>query len=160
MMQKGEDNMREKIMALDDRTAKNILETFAGSFLRSGDYETEFSRELAGALKDSFGIEAPAAVASEGDLAREALLVLAQDPEMGSRVSVLIDRPPEKFLGVGTSIGVLAAVMVVLQTQVKFKRDKDGKWEILIDKKAAEDSVLKPLIAKLLSFLPLGGGGD
>jgi hypothetical protein len=44
-------------------------------------------------------------------------------------------------------------VLVVLQTHVKFERDKAGRWSVKIEKKPTDNSLLKPLVQKLLSFI-------
>jgi hypothetical protein len=52
---------------------------------------------------------------------------------------------------------VVAAVLVVLQTHVKFDRDKDGRWSLKIEKKPAGDKLLANLAGKFLSLFGRGG---
>jgi len=96
---------------------------------------------------------------TEGDLARDTFVVLAEDPQHRDTVRSLIRGPkPERFTPMGT-VAVVAAALVVLQTRVKFDRDKEGRWSLRIEKHAASDSLLKSFVSKLVSFLD-GGGGE
>ena len=52
----------------------------------------------------------------------------------------------------GASIALTAAVLIVLQTRVKFERGRDGKYSLLVEKKPTSDALLKGLVQKLLSY--------
>jgi hypothetical protein len=52
---------------------------------------------------------------------------------------------------------LIAGLLVALQTQVEFERDKDGRWSVKLKKKATSDALLKPLVKKLITLLGLGG---
>ena len=128
--------MDDMIRGLDDSQAVRVLTTFARVRLRAGGVaETEWTLELDRALRQDFPAEADAGRAgsvSEGDLARQALLLLADDPQNRDALAALIAGPPPKpfeVVGVGT-VALLAAILVVLQTHVLFERDKDGKIHI------------------------------
>jgi hypothetical protein len=87
-----------------------------------------------------------------GDLARQALLLLADDLQNGEALAALIaGSPPEVFFGVG-EVALITAALVVLQTHVLFERDRGGKIHIEIEKKPTQDSLLRDLVQKLLSF--------
>src|SRR5208283_103231 len=109
------------------------------------------------ALRQEFPAEADAgraASVSEGDMARQALLLLADDPQNRDALAALIaGPPPESFEVVGT-VALVAATLVVLQTHVLFERDRDGKIHIKIEKKPTRDSLLKDLVQKLFGFFP------
>lgn len=148
--------MDDMIRGLDDSQAVRVLTTFARVRLRAGGVaETEWTPELDRALRQDFPAEADAgraASVSEGDLARQALLLLADDPQNRDALTALIEGPPpESFEVVGT-VALLAAMLVVLQTHVLFERDRDGKIHIKIEKKPTQDSLLKNLVQKLLGF--------
>src|SRR5271166_5263645 len=152
--------MDDMIRALDDSQAVLVLTTFARVRLRAGGVaETEWTPELDRALRQDFPAEADAGRAgsvSEGDLARQALLLLADDPQNRDALAALIaGPPPESFevVGAGT-VALVAAMLMVLQTHVLFERDKDGKIHIKIEKKPTRDSLLKDLVQKLLGFFP------
>ncbi len=99
--------MDDMIRGLDDSQAVRVLKTFARVRLRAGDVaETEWTPELDRALRQDFPAEADAgraASVSEGDLARQALLLLADDPQNRDALAALIaGPPPESFEVVGT----------------------------------------------------------
>jgi len=148
--------MDDMIRGLDDSQAVRVLTTFARVRLRAGGVaEMEWTPELDRALRQDFPAEADAgraAFVSEGDLARQALLLLADDPQNRDALTALIEGPrPDKYEVVGT-VALLAAMLVVLQTHVLFERDKDGKIHIKIEKKPTRDNLLKDLVQKLLGF--------
>ena len=150
--------MDDMIRGLDNSQAVRVLTTFARVRLRAGGVaETEWTPELDRALRQDFPAEADAgraASVSEGDLARQALLLLADDPENRDALTALIEGPPpESFEVVGT-VALVAAMLVVLQTHVLFERDRDGKIHIKIEKKPTRDSLLKNLVQKLFGFFP------
>jgi hypothetical protein len=91
---------------------------------------------------------------TEGDLARAALAVLAQDPDYAEPVRVLGNQPgsPRKYLEPSTILLVTAALLV-LQTRVKFTLDHNRRWSAEVEKKALSDPALKSLIQRLTAFL-------
>lgn len=48
---------------------------------------------------------------------------------------------------------MITGAIVVLQTHVRIKRDKKGKWSFLVEKKAASDGVLKAVVGKLAGIV-------
>jgi hypothetical protein len=151
-----EKTMKEKINTLDDAAAMNILNTIAQSRMHSGDYETILSTEIQEILKDSFSIDSTRKKSSEGDLARQALLLLSEDGVFNTPLSTLMDGPKENQFAVDplTTAALITAALVILQTHVKFERDKDGKMSLSVEKKPTKDTILKPFIEKLLSLIP------
>ena len=138
--------MDDMIRGLDNARAVRVVETFAQARLRAGGVaETEWTPELDRVLRQDFPIEADAgwaASVSEGDLARQALLLLADDPQNREALAALIAGPsPETFFGVG-EVALITALLVALQTHVLFERDRDGKIRIKIEKKPTRDSLL------------------
>ena len=51
---------------------------------------------------------------------------------------------------------LISGLLMALQTQFEFARDKDGRWSVTIKKKPTSDAMLKPLIKKLTDMLGLG----
>ena len=140
--------MEQLIRSFDDTTAICVMRTFATARSRRGDCETAWSADLRNALAVSAGLSAGStATVADGDLAREALLLAAQDPDNQAPLSALIaGSPPERFLDPATlAIGV--AALVVLQTHVKFERTKDGKFSLKIEKKPLPLELMKKLLA-------------
>jgi hypothetical protein len=52
-----------------------------------------------------------------------------------------------------SSILLTTAVLVALQTRIKFKRDHTGKWSIEVEKKSAGDGAIKVVVERLLALL-------
>ncbi len=96
---------------------------------------------------------------SDNQAAAAALEILAQDPQFAGPVAAVASGPPTRFLapGVMESAYLIAGLLVALQTQFEFARDKDGRWSVKIKKKATSDALLKPLVKKLVALLGLGG---
>ncbi len=139
--------MQELIRNLDDATAIRVLRTFATARSRDGDYQTDWSPELRQTLVESTNAsDAPDAV-DEGELAREALLLLADDPDNRQGLTALIEGPPaQRFLDPST-IAVGVAALIALQTHVKFERTKDGKIHFKIEKKPLPVELMRKLLA-------------
>ncbi len=144
--------IQDRIASLDDATARRVLATFARA--QATPAETALTPELRQALREfATGPETAAVSASEGDLARAALLLLADDPQQQPMLTALIEGPAPTRFGVLETVAIVSAVLVVLQTHVKFERDKAGRWSVKIEKKPTDNSLLKPLVQKLLSFI-------
>ncbi len=148
--------MEERIRTLDDATAIRILSTIAKVHQRPGAMATELTPELRQSLRQGFGVPAVAATVSEGELARQALLLLAAEPSSREALAAFIDdqRPAVRSFGVVETVAVVTAALVVLQTQVKIERDKDGKISWKFEKKAASNALLQELVRKVLSLKP------
>ena len=108
---------------------------------------------LAHTLAQKFQLERGTVLVSEGELARQALLVLAEDPETRKRIEAMAAGAAgsaQKY-DFGT-IGLTAAVLIVLQTHVRFERDSNGTWSLKLEKKPTSDTLLKNLVQKLITF--------
>jgi hypothetical protein len=116
----------------------------------------EIERALRAAFPDVAGPDAAEVGAvSEGELARDAVRLLADDPDYREAVTFLSGVPPEAFAvpGMGT-IALTVAALVVLQTYILFERDPDGKIHIKIEKQPAGEGLLKSLVGAILRFGP------
>ncbi len=146
-------SVKDLIQSLDDATARRVLATFARA--QSASAEIALTPELRQALREfATGPEVAAVPAGDGDLARAALLLLADDPQQQPILTALIEGPAPTKFGVLETAAVVTAVLLVLQTHVRFERDKDGRWSLKIEKKSTDNSLLKILVQKLLSFSP------
>jgi len=119
----------------------------------AGPERADLVRALARAL-DTSDTPCP----SDSQAAATALEILAQDPRFAGPVAAVVNSPPTRFLGPGVmeSACLIAGLLVALQTQFEFERDKDGRWSVKIKKKATSDALLKPLVKKLVNLLGLG----
>jgi hypothetical protein len=88
--------------------------------------------------------------AKAGDLARAVLQLHAQDLDNRATLAQLLNGfPPERFLN-GTSIALGTAVLILLQTLVRFERDNDGNGSVVIEKEAASSDLLRTVVQKYL----------
>lgn len=151
--------MDSTIEQLDERTAVVILARIAASRLPSGSKPEGLSRHQREALRAAFSEPLSPNPATEGELARLALQVLAEDDsQVRDAIHTMAAHPMEgkQQFELGTTIAVTTAVLLVLQTQVEFERDKDGRWSVKIKKLPTKEKLLQPLVAKLLALLPKG----
>jgi hypothetical protein len=145
--------LQDRIASLDDATARRVLATFARA--QAAPAETALTPELRQALREfAPGPEVAAGSISEGDLARAALLLLADDPQRQPILAALIEGSAPTQFGPVKNAAVLAAALFVLQLHVKFEYDKDGRWSIEIIKEPTDKTLLAPLVQKLLNYAP------
>jgi hypothetical protein len=137
---------------LDDDASIQILKTIAQARLRADSTGLEDSPDLRAALADAFGNPAGIAV-SEGDVARAALDLLAEDPAFAEPIRIMSRNAAGKRYIEPATIALTTAALLVLQTRVKFKRGQNGKWSVEVEKKAAGDGAVKALVQKLLGLL-------
>lgn len=110
---------------------------------------------MAAVLKSEFQVSDAEGAVSPGDLAREALLVLARNPDHEGRLMELMLDDRTKSFGAGpvSMISAITAALVVLRTEVKVARGKDGKWNFSLKKRSASDGLLKTFVGKLAGAL-------
>jgi hypothetical protein len=143
-------SLSNHIHSLDDATARRVLTTFARA--QAPQAAAQLTPALMQTLQN-FASEPATGPVSEGEIARAALLLLADNPQHQPILTALLDGPaPERF-GVLETATVVSAVLLVLQTHVKFERDKDGRYSIKIEKKPTDATLLKTLVQKLLSLI-------
>jgi hypothetical protein len=151
----------EMIEGMDDSQAVCVVRAFAEGRLRAGGvaeaaWTPEIERALREAFPDAAGADAGGAGAvSEGELARQAVRLLADDPDYREAVSFLSGIPPEAYAlpGMGT-IALTVAALVVLQSYILFERDPDGKIHIKIERQPAGEGLLRSLVGAILRFGP------
>jgi hypothetical protein len=137
-----------RIQTLSDVDAQRILTTIARNQPGYGD--STRSPELIAVLRHEPDLMATAA--SAGDLARAALLLLADDPQYRPIIDVMISQPPaERFALVETAV-VMSAVLFVLGMHINIERNARGTWTVKIEKKPTDANLLKALMEKVLGF--------
>lgn len=148
------------IRALSDNDAIRILSRIAKHRLGATEMEAELPVGLGDALRNEFDVSATGAPISDGDMARHALLLLAQDPEMENVIATMAENPERaQKLGPITAIVLTAAVVAALKTSVRYKRLSNGEWELEIDSPSLDKESLKGFVDKLLSWIPKGPFG-
>ena len=146
----------ELIAGLDGERAVRILEAVTQARLRRGEQPPDWSDEPAERLREAFGVAQPDGAITDGEVARAALLVLAEDSETRQAIETMARHMPasrQSYVESGT-VALTAAVLVVLQSHVELKRGPDGKWSFTYIKKDAPIELLKPLVEKLVRWLP------
>jgi hypothetical protein len=153
-------DLAERIRRLDDATAERILRVVAGHRLESQlAQRVEADPPTAAALTDAAGLAPDPATA--GEVARTALLLIAEDPADRPAVEHMVAHPPpesaEVFADPLTVVAVSTAALVVLQSYVKVEKVPGKGWTFKLEKKPMENSLLRLFIQKLVGFLPNRG---
>lgn len=135
------------ITDLDDDEAVRLVTLLAK--VEGDPTDTKCTSAQRVALRDAFDV-APDPSAEAGDLARAALQLHAQDPDNRDTLAQLLNgSSPERFLN-GTTIALSTAVLVLLQTHLRFERDANGNWTVVIEKEAASTDLLRAVVHKYL----------
>ena len=108
-----------RIETLSDADAQRILTTFARN--QPGYSDSTLSPELTAALR--YEPDLTATAASTGDLARAALLLLADDPQHRPIIDAMTSQPPAQHFGLLETAVVMGAVLFVLGTHIKIERN-------------------------------------
>jgi hypothetical protein len=147
--------MDEQISRLNDRTAIRVLSEMPETWPSEDAGDSSLGPEQQEALAQWLGAPVNSSPVSEGDLARQTLTLLATDPLRREAIVTLAQDVPSTAnqFDAGATIAIGAAVLLVLQTYIRFERDKDGKWSVEIRKDPTDNELLKPVVAKFLSFL-------
>src|SRR5262249_60068950 len=96
------DDLATLIRGLDDATAERILAAVAQQRQRSGTAAPPADPTLAHELAAAAEVEPDAAAVSPGDLARQTLLLLADDPALQPVLHDFIENPPaQRFVELG-----------------------------------------------------------
>ena len=141
------------IEQIDDAEAVRILDTLRQHALNADESVTDCPTELREALQAEFGVPTEPSPASEGDLARAALALLAENPQLATNIQAMISQPAARaFSSVETAL-VVTACLIALQTRVRFHRQKDGQWTFTLDKPSSSEGLITRLAQKLLSHL-------
>lgn len=146
------------IEKLTDAAAIGVLEAVARGQGHGQTADTRQASSLAAAWKETAGQEpAEAQPASEGDLARAALQWLSADAQSRTAITRMMDGPrPESFGVVGTGLGVIAAVLLLLKLKgvVEYK---DGKWHFKVELVELKEGPLKIVFENLSRLIQLPG---
>ena len=138
----------KRLSALSNQEAVQFLHTLASSDI---DYP-HYAQELAALSK------LPLSSGLQADIARQTLIVMAeQDPQQAEMINKLHNNPAHNRFDGGSTILTLAAVGFLLRTHVKIKLNDKGKWELLIEHKPSENSLLSDLIEKIKALIESSG---
>lgn len=146
--------LEDDIRQLSDADAGRILATFARH--QPNYREQSLAPQLSAALHADSDLSP--ATATEGELARIALLLLADDPAHRPVLTALVNGPPPQQYGVVETVVVVGGVLFVLGSYVAVERDVNGQWRFKFEKKPTDPKLLKTLMEKLLGYLDSGAG--
>ncbi|SFK17644.1 hypothetical protein SAMN05216302_1001242 [Nitrosomonas aestuarii] len=123
-----------------DREAVQLLQLLAQSDI---DYPQQ-AQVLTGVAEPILNVQ------QQAGLARATLAALAeQDPQQAETMQVLLNSAaPQRFDG-GTAVFTLAAVVWLLRTHIRIKRNENGQWTVLIENKPPKNSSFDQLIEKI-----------
>lgn len=136
---------------LDDATAQRILTAIARA-RSTGQPPPDIQKALA----DQFQI-APGTPISDGELARQALIVLAEDPQTALAIESMAaeeDDSPHRTYDGGATFAMGIAAYFALSTALDIERDKQGKWSFRMKVRPASQAAVTKLIEKLVNYLP------
>ena len=149
--------MNQIIRDLGDDDAVRIFTTIVKHHFSDQEPEVVPTGELIGALADQLGVE-PGHV-GDGDVARQALEMLAGDDELNARIGDMAEAPPMRFMpGLG-EIALVTAVVMLLKSRIDLERDKKGQWRFRFKSDPLDKEIFAPLAKKLPSWIPLGPNG-
>jgi hypothetical protein len=145
--------MDADIATLNDVTAKQILATVVRAHMRSGVQAPAADPELQHALSDAFAIAPADATVSQGDLARQALALYAEDPDTREAILRLREEYENTSFSVGgVDIALFTLAIVALQTHVRIDRDPKGKWSVHVEKKPLKDNLLVSFVRGVIGL--------
>lgn len=143
---------------LDDNTAVRIFAAVTRPHLSDADTSEVWTPETARALCAGLGVRPAATPTSAGEIARQALLLLAQESDKAGPIVAMIRSPARRQFTVDPVSGTLLVTLALfaLQSHVEFSRDKQGKWEFKFKKTPTKSNVVGPLIKKLVALISGG----
>jgi hypothetical protein len=141
--------MEDLINSVDDATAIRVVQIVAKNVTQGS--QPELTPGLRQLLQDKYGVKPEADRASDGDLARQVLLVFAQDSRMRGPITALIEETTPQSFGRAGNLAMITAALIALQIHVHIERDAKGEVSVLVDKPSASEKLLKPLAQKLIS---------
>lgn len=108
---------------------------------------------LAAAAPLAAGDAAP--LPSDGEAARLALALLAEESRYASILEAMLSNPPPRHFAIDPVTGSLlaAGLLIALQTHVEFIRNPDKTWSLKIIKKPSSNSLLAQMIKKLAALM-------
>ena len=117
----------------------------------------EESSSFREALVSEFKVVPSRISVSAGELARQALIVLADDP--ASRLAIESMAAEEgsasrQTYDGGSTIALAIAAFYALSTAIDVERDKQGKWSFKMKVRPASEATVRRLVEKLISYLP------
>lgn len=142
--------MNDRLATLDDPTALALLTLYATPKLRHDGLQRTLTPNLREGLVTAYG--SASAAPSDGDLARATLAFLASYPATATILARLLDGPQADPFGKpgSTVLPVTVAVLLALQTHLHIEPDTPNGWSFVLDKPTANETLLEPVVQKLV----------
>ena len=149
--------MQARIRKLEDNTAVQILMTIAKRENAADAITSQRAPEVLDILAGQLGVIPSTEKGTTGVVARQAFLLLSDIPEYQAPLTILVNGPETERFSTDpiTTTAVITAALAILQTHVKFERDKQGRYSFKVEKKATSEQLLKPLVQKLLTLMKI-----
>lgn len=91
--------------------------------------------------------------ASDPTLTRDLVAVLKEVPETAALTTRLeVDSERRAFDGGLVSIPTIVAVAFLLRTRLRVKRDRDGKWDVLIEHKPGDSKFVSQVLERIANY--------
>ena len=152
--------MEEAIRALQDDDAIRILSLIAKHELGAEESGAETPAGLEDALAIEFEISAAGESVSDGEMARQALMLLAQDSKFEKVITTMTTnvghRTKEFAVDPVTAIALSTACIMVLKSYVKVEYNEEDGWGVKFESKPLDKDILKGYVKKLVGFLTKG----
>ena len=158
--------MKELINSLSDQAAVQILATIAKHHPQGEPTESLDLTELTQTLPETADAQPVDTAVSDGEMARAALLILAQDEELQGIIKTLAEAAQGQGEVTGdyrtfavdpvVGAGIATAIIFVLKTSGKIERDENGKLKWHVAWESLDKSLLKQFVDKLLTWIPSG----
>lgn len=131
------------IERFDDKTALRVLQILARA---QPEDEAPSVDELVQMLPSPVSADVASSPKDEGDLARAALLWLAQDPEQRQVIESLATGPSPERYAFDPGLGAVVCVLLLLKTKAVIERDKNGRWRLKVELIELKDGPLGAVI--------------
>lgn len=148
--------MSHSIEQLSENEAIAVLKTVSDAKQHGKDYETEWTPELSASLMEAFSIDEIVNKPDDGELAKSALQLIADDKMDRDAIEHLVENPPAEAFGIGAAAAIGVCALIALQTHVVFERTSTGKVRFKIEKKPTDIELLKSLAEKIYAYFTAG----
>ena len=151
--------LRDTILALDEGPALAVLSTFAAAQKRPGKPAPEWDSGMATAISEALGVAAAQGVTDEeayvsrGEIAKQALFVLAEDDDHAASIKILAASAQPDAYSPMEGMALVTALLVVLQTQLDFERLENGQWTATLRRPSEESITLRTMGSKFLAYM-------
>ena len=103
---------------------------------------------------NEYSLDSALSEQEQQELAKETLRVLSEDPDYALQINSLASSSATTK-SIGVDVAVIVAITFLLRTHIKITRNEEGKWNLLVEHKPADDSTLETLLNRITSIMKL-----